>query len=106
MAQQTNDSKHPLRVVVFDNMRTRSHIFSRIFSEHPQLQQVYHPYLECSFLGPERMTPYLKHSERREKEITEDWAPIYVKETFGSSRRKLEKDVAEIEETVRPSASS
>ena len=43
----------------------------------------------------------MKHSERREKELQEDWQPLYVQDTYGSSRRELEDQVAEIEKSVR-----
>ena len=100
MAAQTNEHTHPLRVCVFDNMRARSHIFARLFSEHPQIQQVYHPFMMASFLGPERMTAHTKHSERREKEVNEDWLPLYVPDTYGTSRKWLEDQVHEIERKV------
>ena len=43
MENQANGFHYPLRVFVFDNLRVRSHIFSRMFSEHSELKHVYHP---------------------------------------------------------------
>ena len=76
---QTNGTEHPLRVCVFDNMRVRSHIFSRLFSQHSQLKQIYHPYLMPSFLGPARIQVHFDHPPRRRREIEVDWQPLYVK---------------------------
>ena len=101
MAQQTNGTHTPLRVVVFDNMRVRSHIFSRLFSRHPLLKQVYHPYLTPAFIGPERITARIKHSERRRQEVEEEWLPLYVQDTYGSCTKQLEREVAEAENAVR-----
>lgn len=100
--QQSNGTSHPLRVFVFDNMRVRSHIFGRLFSEHPDLEQIYHPFLMPSFLGPERMQRHFKHSAVRRKEIEEGWAPLYVPDTYGMCQRELANRVAEIEKKVCP----
>ena len=99
MADRPN-GQAPLRAFTFDNLRSRSHIFYRLFSQHPQVTQHYHPFMTALFLGPERIQVHFKHSEIRRKEITETWAPKYVDETFDIARRQLERDVGEIEKTV------
>lgn len=100
MAAQSNGVRTPLRVVVFDNMRSRSHIFSRLFSEHPELGLVWHPYVMTGFLGPDRTVARLRHSEARQREVMNDWAPMFVPETYGKATRILEEKAAAVESTV------
>lgn len=100
MASNTNSTPPPLRVVVFDNMRVRSHLFSRLFSEHPAFEQIYHPFLMPAFMGPEKLTVKLRHSEARRKQVEEDWAPIAVKDTYGSAVAQLGSDVERVEAAV------
>ncbi|KAK5163441.1 uncharacterized protein LTR77_010623 [Saxophila tyrrhenica] len=97
MAVSTPTGNSPLRVVVFDNLRVRSHLFARLFSEHPRFSQIYHPFMMAGFLGPEGVLPKLRHSETRSKELAEDWQPLWVTDTHGSCRRQLEDDVARVE---------
>ena len=100
MSKQTNGVNNPLRVVVFDNMRNRSHIFSRLWSLHPDLDQIWHPYVTTGFLGPDLVFARLRHSEIRQREAIADWAPMFVPETYGKATRILEGKVAAVESAV------
>lgn len=103
MATQMNgadEKHHSLRVIVFDNLRNRSHIFTRLFSQHPQFIQCWHPYVNCTFFGPDRITTRLRHGEARHKEVMVDQEFMWTNETYGSSTRALEERVAEAEKAV------
>jgi hypothetical protein len=79
----------------------RSHIFTRLFSQHPELSQIWHPYVMNAFLGPDRIVARLRHPEDRQREVMVDMAPMFVPEMYGSESVMLEKQVAEIERAVR-----
>ena len=100
MATQTNGVHNPLRVVVFDNMRNRSHIFSRLWSLHDAVSQIWHPYVTTAFVGPDRIVARLRHSEERQREVMVDWEQLFVPETYGKSTKILEEKVAAIERAV------
>lgn len=43
------------QVVVFDMPRTRSHLFSRYITTHPDLEHCAHPFVAAACFGPERL---------------------------------------------------
>lgn len=43
------------QVVVFDMPRTRSHLFSRYITTHPDLEHYAHPFVAAACFGPERL---------------------------------------------------
>lgn len=52
----------PTRIFVFDSPRTCSQLFNKLFAVHPQLTQVFHPFMGASVYGPERVTLRLRHA--------------------------------------------
>ena len=99
--QQSESSSEPPHIFVFDYMRTRSHLFWRWISTHPSLTISYHPYLMAGFLGRERVTKGLRHSEKREASLQALGKLTPTDETFDSSTRSLEKEVAQADREVR-----
>ncbi|KAI0123276.1 hypothetical protein BJ170DRAFT_104400 [Xylariales sp. AK1849] len=57
----------PRRIFVFDNPRTGSQLFNKLFAVHPQLEHVFHPLLGASMYGPERVALHLNHSAAAEE---------------------------------------
>lgn len=90
----------PRHLFVFDNMRTRSHLFWRWISTHPELYTTYHRYLKAGFLGPQNVLPKLRDTPARTKENEEMLKHVGEPDTFGSSNRRLEADIAEAEKQV------
>ncbi|KAK4507725.1 hypothetical protein PRZ48_001460 [Zasmidium cellare] len=49
--------------------RHRSHLFFRYLSTHPDLEPVYHPFMDAFMFGPERITRLTKNSAARKTDL-------------------------------------
>ena len=66
----------PRPIFVFDNPRTYSHVFGKIFSAHPDLERIYHPYLLTGTHSPERIQLGLQHNtaaQAADDELVKVW---------------------------------
>lgn len=85
------------RIWVFDNMRARSHVFFRLFSQHPQLHQIYHPYLPAS-IGACQYHDKPRHSAARTEELAR-WreAGIWLRDNYSDCEERLRREIDETE---------
>ncbi|KAI7489208.1 hypothetical protein KC351_g1496 [Hortaea werneckii] len=102
----TNPIPNPRRIFIFDNPRTCSHLFSKLFAEHPELQLLYHPFLPAALYGPERYQQKTKHCAAAD-EVQREWGTSeefreWNTVTYESANRKL---VEEIEAAERQNKS-
>ncbi|KAI7345178.1 hypothetical protein KC320_g8452 [Hortaea werneckii] len=67
-----NPISNPRRIFIFDNPRTCSHLFSKLFANHPELQLLYHPFLPAALYGPERYQQKTKHCAAAD-EVQREW---------------------------------
>ncbi|KAF2159132.1 hypothetical protein M409DRAFT_30414 [Zasmidium cellare ATCC 36951] len=80
-------------VFVFDMARHRSHLFFRYMSTHPDLEPVYHPYMDAFAFGPERITKWTNNSAARKKDLeTEVSTSTYARAEADLLRRAREAD--------------
>ncbi|KAK5173462.1 uncharacterized protein LTR77_002143 [Saxophila tyrrhenica] len=79
-------------IFVFDNPRTRSHLFWRWIGTHPDLRTEYHPYLLAAHLGPENFYRDIRCSPQR-REVIEKYGVTDVPDTFNSATQDLQKAV-------------
>ena len=100
MANATNGGSRPQSIFIFDNMRSRSHLFFRWLSTSPGLAPIYHPFILAMFLGPERFTRFTRNSESRNKENNEALLLIYGDDTHESCSRKLRSDIMKAQQAV------
>ncbi|KAI7231521.1 hypothetical protein KC330_g6384 [Hortaea werneckii] len=96
----------PRRIFIFDNPRTCSHLFSKLFANHPELQLLYHPFLPAALYGPERYQQKTKHCAAAD-EVQREWGTSeefreWNVVTYESANRKL---VEEIEAAERQNKS-
>ncbi|KAI7283856.1 hypothetical protein KC345_g2682 [Hortaea werneckii] len=101
-----NPIPNPRRIFIFDNPRTCSHLFSKLFANHPELQLLYHPFLPAALYGPERYQQKTKHCAaadgvQREWGTSEEFREWNVV-TYESANRRL---VEEIEAAERQNKS-
>ncbi|KAI6865324.1 hypothetical protein KC338_g5131 [Hortaea werneckii] len=101
-----NPISNPRRIFIFDNPRTCSHLFSKLFANHPELQLLYHPFLPAALYGPERYQQKTKHCAAAD-EVQREWGTsVEFREwntvTYKSANRKL---VEEIEAAERQNLS-
>lgn len=78
--------------------RHRSHLFFRYVGTHPDVQELWHPYLEAAIFGPERVTQYTKNVSLDGKET--EWAPAAGTETYADSTEKLLHAIKEADDQV------
>lgn len=90
----------PQHIFVFDNMRTRSHLFWRWISMHSELYTTYHRFLNAAYLGPDSILPKLQDLEARTKENEEMLKMFGEQDTWESSNGDLERDIEEAEKQV------
>ncbi|KAI7369572.1 hypothetical protein KC354_g1833 [Hortaea werneckii] len=106
MASDNPVVPNPRRIFVFDNPRTCSHLFSKLFANHPELQLLYHPFLPAALYGPERYQQKTKHCAAAD-EVQREWGTSeefreWNVVTYESANRKL---VEEIEAAERQNKS-
>lgn len=105
MASDNPVVPNPRRIFIFDNPRTCSHLFSKLFANHPELQLLYHPFLPAALYGPERYQQKTKHCAaadevQREWGTTEEFREWNVV-TYESANRKLVEEIEAAERQVR-----
>lgn len=102
MSSTTNGlaSERP-HIFVFDYMRTRSHLFWRWLSLHPELYATYHRYMISGWVGGSQMLDKLRVGEARQAEIDSLLKSNTEQETNEDNNAKLIEDVAEAEAKVR-----
>ncbi|KAI7637872.1 hypothetical protein KC343_g471 [Hortaea werneckii] len=101
-----NPIPNPRRIFIFDNPRTCSHLFSKLFANHSELQLLYHPFLPAALYGPERYQQKTKHCAAAD-EVQREWGTSeefreWNVVTYESANRKL---VEEIEAAERQNKS-
>ncbi|KAI7154025.1 hypothetical protein KC349_g7938 [Hortaea werneckii] len=106
MASDSPVVPNPRRIFIFDNPRTCSHLFSKLFANHPELQLLYHPFLPAALYGPERYQQKTKHCAAAD-EVQREWGTSeefreWNVVTYESANRKL---VEEIEAAERQNKS-
>ncbi|KAK5120376.1 hypothetical protein LTR85_006315 [Meristemomyces frigidus] len=98
MASSSSTSR---RVYAFDNPRSCSQLFNKLFEEHPQLLQIFHPLYPASSFGPERIWLGLKHSDAAEEaqiRFAEGiQGPMFSRETYAAACTRLDEKVEEVE---------
>ncbi|KAI7187652.1 hypothetical protein KC363_g5864 [Hortaea werneckii] len=97
-------SDQPRRIFIFDNPRTCSHLFSKLFANHPDLQLLYHPFLPAALYGPERYQQKTKHCAaadqvQREWGTSEEFREWNVV-TYESANRKLVEEIEAAESQI------
>jgi len=80
----------PKPIFVFDNPRTRSHLFWRWIGTHPDLRTEYHPYLLAAHLGPENFYRDIRCSAQRRK-VIDEFEAADVTDTFESANHELQR---------------
>ena len=85
----TMKSTSPKHIFIFDMARTRSHLFFRFLSTHPDIENLWHPFLNCALLGPERITKRSKNQEARNQENDVEYVPYYTDVTYEQAKRNL-----------------
>jgi hypothetical protein len=93
---------HGNRIFLFDNPRSCSQVFRRIFQNHPQLEHILHPYASPSWFGPKRVQLTFRHNEAAEKKQLE-WGSLYPernKSTYEDASRRMLLETQEIEKGV------
>ena len=91
-----NSTNHPSPgqlIFIFDQLRTRSHLFHRFLSTHPALTPLWHPYIKAAFLGPEAHAFHTRNSPARRHETEVDMIPFYGTDTYESCGGDLEREV-------------
>lgn len=96
---------NPRRIFIFDNPRTCSHLFSKLFANHPELQLLYHPFLPAALYGPERYQQKTKHCAAAD-EVQRKWGTSeefreWNVVTYDSANRKLVEEIEAAERQVR-----
>ncbi|RMZ09072.1 hypothetical protein D0862_03732 [Hortaea werneckii] len=92
-----NPIPNPRRIFIFDNPRTCSHLFSKLFANHPNLQLLYHPFLPAALYGPERYQLKTKHCAAAD-EVQREWGTSeefreWNVVTYESANRKLVEEI-------------
>ncbi|RMZ13215.1 hypothetical protein D0860_02661 [Hortaea werneckii] len=92
-----NPIPNPRRIFIFDNPRTCSHLFSKLFANHPELELLYHPFLPAALYGPERYQQKTKHCAAAD-EVQRKWGTSeefreWNVVTYESANRKLVKEI-------------
>jgi hypothetical protein len=100
MADQSESSNPGRLAFVFDNMRSRSHLFFRWISTSPELVPVYHPFSIAAFLGPERYPLRCNGTEETKKRNEAMFAPFLEEETYEESINKFTRAVANAQTEV------
>ncbi|RMY76058.1 hypothetical protein D0863_02176 [Hortaea werneckii] len=100
-----NPISNPRRIFIFDNPRTCSHLFSKLFANHPELQLLYHPFLPAALYGPERYQQKTKHCAAAD-EVQREWGTsVEFREwntvTYKSADRKLVEEIEAAERQDR-----
>ncbi|KAI7625362.1 hypothetical protein KC346_g1758, partial [Hortaea werneckii] len=100
-----NPISNPRRIFIFDNPRTCSHLFSKLFANHPELQLLYHPFLPAALYGPERYQQKTKHCAAAD-EVQREWGTsVEFREwntvTYKSANRKLVEEIEAAERQDR-----
>ena len=62
IVNMTDPPVSPPRIFVFDHPRAVSQMSSRLFQNHEELENIFHPFMGASKYGPERIQLALKHS--------------------------------------------
>lgn len=79
--------------------RHRSHLFFRYLGTHPEVQDVWHPFLPAFLFGPERMTQHTKNVSLDGKQV--EWVPPSGTETYADVTDKFLHAVKDAEDKVR-----
>lgn len=87
------NSSSPRLIFIFDQLRSRSHLFHRFLSTHPALTPLWHPFLKAAYFGPERHSLRAQNSPARQEEVQREMLPRYAGETYASCARELEAAV-------------
>lgn len=93
----------PRRIFVFDHPRTVSQMFHRLFANHEELENIFHPFIGASMYGPERIQLTLKHCSVAE-DAQEDLAlnAHMERETYQVAAQRLTESIATAEKKVNP----
>ncbi|KAK5166206.1 uncharacterized protein LTR77_008467 [Saxophila tyrrhenica] len=83
----------PRPVFVFDNPRSRSHLFFRWISTSPKLAPIHHAFMMASLLGPDRFTLHTRASPGRKQQTQSAVAPFCGDETHETCRTQLAQHV-------------
>ncbi|TKA25900.1 hypothetical protein B0A50_05655 [Salinomyces thailandicus] len=92
------------RIFIFDNPRTWSHLFAKLFAQQPALQLLYHPFLPAALYGPERYQVKTKHCQEAddvqrywgESEEFREWNVITYEAAFQKLMEATEGAEAEV----------
>lgn len=97
----SSQAEDGLRVFVFDSPRTCSQLFNKLFAAHPQLSQIFHPFMGASMYGPERVTAQLMHSSVAEEAQQELVKQVNLPdETYEVAVNRLNQSIFAIEDKV------
>ncbi|KAI7398618.1 hypothetical protein KC336_g15255 [Hortaea werneckii] len=93
------------RIFIFDNPRTCSQLFSKLFANHPDLQLLYHPFLPAALYGPERYQQKTKHCAAAD-EVQREWGTSeefreWNVVTYESANRKLVEEIEAAERQIQ-----
>lgn len=97
-------SSHPLRLMLFDNMRTTSQAFYKLWQSHPQLAwgRSYHGFAGHQQYGPDRVSLKLRHSNAMDEAIEEIWIKPFMEDkdiqkvyppVLEMAQQKFERDI-------------
>lgn len=92
--------QHSLRLSHVDPLTSPNCRFWRWISTHSALYTTYHRYLMAGFLGASSILPSLNDTEARSNENRAMLKAAACNETFETSNRMLESDIAEAEKQV------
>ena len=101
MSRMTQPPVSPRRIFVFDHPRTVSQMFNKLFANHEELENIFHPFMGASMYGPERMQLVLKHSSVAE-DVQQDLAfnAHMETETYQVAAHRLTESIAAAEKKV------
>lgn len=77
--------------------RHRSHLVFRYIGTHPEIQDVWHPFLPATLLGPERLSLRSQNPGRGDKE---EWTPPSGDNTYAEGMVKYAQVVKDAEDQV------
>lgn len=96
----TNNVQRP-HIFVFDYMRTRSHLFWRWMSTHPELHAIYHPYFDSGFFGADRVIKHTRNSQARQADHDFLRKCTPSERTHQDSNGVLVREIQKAEQEVR-----
>ena len=97
----TKPPASPRRIFVFDHPRTVSQLFNKLFANHDELENIFHPFMGASMYGSERMQLVLQHGSDAEDAQNDMASNAHLdSETYQVAAQRLTESIAKAEKKV------